>query len=108
MNSFSSYGRTPNDSWIIGSNISFLFVCHLLLTQMLNRLPKSVDLRTCLTGDVIDESVPMFAGVLRGSGSQDLGAYSNLGAYYAVGVPLGVLLGFHYHLNGIVRIIRGL
>ena len=36
----------------------------------------------------------------RGSGWQDIGAYVNLGAYYLVGVPVGVVLAFVVHLKG--------
>jgi MATE family multidrug resistance protein len=39
------------------------------------------------------------AGVARGGGFQQMGAYVNLGAYYLVGIPLGLLLGFHLKLN---------
>ena len=40
------------------------------------------------------------SGVARGSGWQDIGAYVNLGAYYLVGVPVGVVLAFVVHLKG--------
>jgi len=39
------------------------------------------------------------AGVARGGGFQEMGAYVNLGAYYIVGIPVGLLLGFHLKLN---------
>ncbi|KAJ7545616.1 hypothetical protein O6H91_08G003900 [Diphasiastrum complanatum] len=39
-------------------------------------------------------------GVIRGSGRQSLGAFVNLGAFYIVGVPTGVILGIVYKLNG--------
>lgn len=42
----------------------------------------------------------MFPGVARGSGWQHLGAYVNLGAYYLVGIPVSLLVGFHWHLQG--------
>ena len=32
----------------------------------------------------------------------------NLGSYYFVGVPLGLLLGFHFHLGGRVNSINQL
>ena len=38
--------------------------------------------------------------VARGSGWQDIGAYVNLGAYYLVGVLVGVVLAFVVHLKG--------
>lgn len=40
------------------------------------------------------------AGVARGSGWQHLGAYVNLGAYYLVGIPVSLLLGFVCHFRG--------
>ena len=42
--------------------------------------------------------VAKFAGVAIGSGWQALVAYVNIGSYYLIGVPFGVLLawGFHY------------
>nr|XP_027099734.1 protein DETOXIFICATION 11-like [Coffea arabica] len=39
-------------------------------------------------------------GVARGSGWQHLGAYVNLGAYYLVGIPVALILGFALHLGG--------
>lgn len=39
------------------------------------------------------------AGVARGGGFQEMGAYVNLGAYYIVGIPVGLLFGFHLKLN---------
>lgn len=43
--------------------------------------------------------VTLCAGIARGGGFQQIGAYVNLGAYYLVGIPMGLLLGFHLHLN---------
>lgn len=40
------------------------------------------------------------SGVARGTGWQDLGAYVNLGAYYLVGIPVALVLGFVLHLRG--------
>lgn len=40
------------------------------------------------------------SGVARGSGWQHIGAYVNLGAYYLVGIPVALLLGFVLHLKG--------
>lgn len=41
----------------------------------------------------------MFVGIARGGGFQQIGAYVNLGAYYLVGIPIGLFLGFHLQLN---------
>nr|CAB3457309.1 unnamed protein product [Digitaria exilis] len=46
---------------------------------------------------------PVLSGVAIGSGWQGLVAYVNIGSYYLIGVPLGVLLGwgFNYGVPGI-------
>ncbi|CAD5334692.1 unnamed protein product [Arabidopsis thaliana] len=38
--------------------------------------------------------------VARGCGWQKIGAIINLGSYYLVGVPSGLLLAFHFHVGG--------
>ena len=40
-----------------------------------------------------------FAGIARGGGFQQIGAYVNLGAYYLVGAPIALFLGFGLKLN---------
>ncbi|XP_019173131.1 PREDICTED: protein DETOXIFICATION 14-like [Ipomoea nil] len=47
-----------------------------------------------------DGTQGVISGVARGSGWQDLGAYVNLAAYYLVGVPVSVVLGFWVGLGG--------
>ncbi|KAL8251678.1 hypothetical protein R6Q59_035371 [Mikania micrantha] len=42
----------------------------------------------------------VLSGVVRGCGSQKIGAYINLGAYYLVGIPSAVLLAFVLHVGG--------
>ncbi|XP_058096964.1 protein DETOXIFICATION 27-like [Magnolia sinica] len=42
---------------------------------------------------------PVLSGVAIGSGWQALVAYINVGSYYLIGVPLGVLLGWAFHLG---------
>ena len=44
-----------------------------------------------------------YAGVAVGSGSQVLVAFVNVGSYYLVGIPLGVLFGFKLKLGTMVR-----
>lgn len=39
------------------------------------------------------------SGIARGGGFQKIGAFVNLGAYYILGIPLGLFLGFHRQLN---------
>ncbi|KAK8962813.1 MATE efflux family protein 5 [Platanthera guangdongensis] len=42
----------------------------------------------------------VFSGTARGCGWQKVGAFVNLGAYYAVGIPCAVLLSFVFHIGG--------
>ncbi|CAM6108347.1 unnamed protein product [Calypogeia fissa] len=42
----------------------------------------------------------VLSGVARGAGWQDLGALVNLATFYAVGVPVGVVLAFHFQWAG--------
>lgn len=43
-------------------------------------------------------------GVARGCGLQKIGAFVNLASYYLVGLPSGLLLGFHFHVGGRVKL----
>ncbi|KAJ1982581.1 ethionine resistance protein [Dimargaris xerosporica] len=56
---------------------------------------------------VCDGVSAVIGGIFRGQGKQKLGALLSLPAYYVIGVPLGVYLGFQWHL-GIVGIWGGL
>lgn len=49
---------------------------------------------------IMDGTQAVLSGVARGSGWQHIGAYVNLGAYYLVGIPAALFLGFVLHLNG--------
>ncbi|KAL3686055.1 hypothetical protein R1sor_004077 [Riccia sorocarpa] len=51
------------------------------------------------TVSILDACNGTLSGVARGCGWQHLGAYSNLVAFYGVGIPLGLILTFHFHLN---------
>ncbi|XP_022773881.1 protein DETOXIFICATION 27-like [Durio zibethinus] len=42
---------------------------------------------------------PILSGVAVGSGWQSYVAYINLGCYYLIGVPLGILMGWGFHLG---------
>lgn len=41
----------------------------------------------------------IIVGVAVGCGWQAFVAYVNVGCYYVVGVPLGILLGFYFNLG---------
>ncbi|KAL0378035.1 UNVERIFIED_CONTAM: protein DETOXIFICATION 14 [Sesamum radiatum] len=49
---------------------------------------------------IMDSLQAVLSGVARGSGWQHIGAYVNLGAYYLLGIPVALLLGFVLHLKG--------
>ncbi|CAM6093504.1 unnamed protein product [Calypogeia fissa] len=49
---------------------------------------------------ILDSCQTVLSGVTRGSGNQALGAYTNLAAFYIVGLPLAIMLAFHYNLSG--------
>ncbi|KAJ4875047.1 MATE efflux family protein [Raphanus sativus] len=51
-------------------------------------------------GNFLDGLQCVLSGVARGCGWQKIGACVNLGSYYLVGVPLGLVLGFHFHIGG--------
>ncbi|KFK36328.1 hypothetical protein AALP_AA4G108600, partial [Arabis alpina] len=51
-------------------------------------------------GHCLDSFQTVLSGVARGCGWQKIGAFVNLGSYYLLGVPLGLLLGFHFHFGG--------
>ncbi|TYK28478.1 protein DETOXIFICATION 16-like [Cucumis melo var. makuwa] len=41
----------------------------------------------------------VLSGIARGCGWQKIGAFVNLGSYYIVGVPFGILLAFVFHIG---------
>lgn len=45
------------------------------------------------------------AGVLAGCGWQKIGAYVNLGSFYAIGVPCAITLAFFLHMHATVNIL---
>ncbi|OMP04700.1 Multi antimicrobial extrusion protein [Corchorus olitorius] len=49
---------------------------------------------------VTDSIQVVLSGVAKGCGWQSLGAYANLGAFYLIGLPIGIVLGFVAHLKG--------
>ncbi|XAR55388.1 hypothetical protein NMG60_11035444 [Bertholletia excelsa] len=48
---------------------------------------------------VLNGIQPVLSGVAVGCGWQAFVAYVNVGCYYVVGIPLGVLLGFYFNLG---------
>ncbi|XP_057794478.1 protein DETOXIFICATION 33 isoform X2 [Salvia miltiorrhiza] len=47
---------------------------------------------------------PVLSGVAVGAGWQSVVAYINIGCYYIVGLPLGIILGFVFAFGSVVRI----
>lgn len=47
----------------------------------------------------LDSLQGILSGVVRGSGWQGWGAYINLGSYYIVGLPAGILMAFVFHFD---------
>lgn len=45
------------------------------------------------------------AGIARGCGWQKIGAIVNLASFYLIGIPLGIVLAFVFHLGGKVLYI---
>ncbi|PRQ37514.1 putative multi antimicrobial extrusion protein [Rosa chinensis] len=48
----------------------------------------------------VDGPQSVLSGVIRGSGQQKIGAYVNLGAYYLLGIPIGLVFAFGLHIGG--------
>ncbi|KAL8549892.1 hypothetical protein ACS0TY_008653 [Phlomoides rotata] len=82
-----------------------IFSCRSILGYMFSN-EKSVvyyvkDMSSLLCASIVMDSLQaVLSGIARGSGWQHLGAYVNLGAYYIVGIPVALLLGFVVHLKG--------
>ncbi|KAK4490547.1 hypothetical protein RD792_001229 [Penstemon davidsonii] len=53
----------------------------------------------CL-GVLMDGFEGVLCGIARGSGWQHIGVYVNLVAYYLIGIPVSLLLGFVFHWGG--------
>ncbi|XP_050226533.1 protein DETOXIFICATION 14-like [Mercurialis annua] len=49
---------------------------------------------------IMDSLQAVLSGVARGCGWQRIGAYVNIGAFYVVGLPISVVLGFVVNLGG--------
>jgi len=56
---------------------------------------------------VFDALQAVASGILRGVGLQSIGAVTNLLGYYMIGLPIAVLLVFHYHLH-VYGLVTGL
>ncbi|KAM0888774.1 hypothetical protein ACQ4PT_028140 [Festuca glaucescens] len=94
-------------SFLIGLFFSFLalaFHCKIaLIVSSSKAVMDSVDkIFVLLAMTILLNGVQLvLSGVAVGSGWQELVAYVNVGSYYIIGVPVGVLLGWIFSLGGI-------
>ncbi|KAG8376130.1 hypothetical protein BUALT_Bualt09G0031300 [Buddleja alternifolia] len=82
-----------------------IFFCRSILGYSFSNEKDVVDYVNVMTpflcvSIIMDSLQAVLSGVARGSGWQHIGAYVNLGAYYVVGIPVALLLGFVLHLKG--------
>ncbi|KAL4179317.1 hypothetical protein AMTRI_Chr13g119440 [Amborella trichopoda] len=49
--------------------------------------------------NIVDGIQYMLSSTTRGCGRQNFGALANLGGYYGVGIPMGIILGFIFHFG---------
>ncbi|KAL2247004.1 protein DETOXIFICATION 1-like [Sesamum indicum] len=81
-----------------------LFSCRHILGRAYSNEKQVVNYVAVMTplicaSTVTDSLQAAISGVARGSGWQHIGAYVNLGAFYLVGIPVALLLGFVEHLK---------
>ncbi|KAK4260749.1 hypothetical protein QN277_003827 [Acacia crassicarpa] len=84
---------------------SIVFSCRNVLGHVFSNEPEVIeyvkDMAPLLAVSVLADSLQgCLTGIARGSGWQRIGAYVNLGAYYAIGIPLSLILAFLVHLRG--------
>ncbi|KAG5528011.1 hypothetical protein RHGRI_028817 [Rhododendron griersonianum] len=82
-----------------------LFCCRFILGYAYSSEKEVVDYVREMTpllclSIVMDSLTEILSGIARGSGWQHIGAYVNFGAYYLVGIPLAIVLGFLRNLRG--------
>ncbi|CAN4116824.1 unnamed protein product [Withania somnifera] len=84
---------------------SVLFCCRHIVGYAFSNEKEVVDYLSDMTPFlcvliVSDCIQAVLSGVARGSGWQHLGAYVNLGSFYLVGIPVAIIFGFLFHLQG--------
>ncbi|KAJ4701864.1 Protein DETOXIFICATION [Melia azedarach] len=79
--------------WVFATRYDFPY----LFTNSVAVAKETTKLATLLAVTVLLNSLqPVLSGVAVGAGWQSLVAYINIGCYYIVGLPLGILLGFTF------------
>ncbi|XP_059647264.1 protein DETOXIFICATION 24-like [Cornus florida] len=79
---------------IFGHRMSYLFTSNEEVAESVSRL--SVLLAFSI---LLNSLQPVFSGVAVGAGWQSVIAFVNIGCYYIIGIPLGLLLGYFAHLQ---------
>lgn len=82
-----------------------LFCCRYVLGRAFSSEKQVVDYVAVMAPLIclsvfMDSLQAVLSGVAKGSGWQHIGAYVNLGAFYLVGLPVAVVLGFPLHFRG--------
>ncbi|XP_010514294.1 PREDICTED: protein DETOXIFICATION 6-like isoform X1 [Camelina sativa] len=93
--------------WFLEATIcsTLLFACRNIFGYAFSNSKEVVDYVTelspllCLSF-LVDGFSAVLGGVARGSGWQHIGAWANVVAYYLLGAPVGLFLGFWCHMNG--------
>ncbi|KAI8028758.1 Protein DETOXIFICATION 14 [Camellia lanceoleosa] len=84
---------------------TILFCCRFVLGYAYSEEKEVVDYVKEMTPLIcfsitMDSLQAVLSGVARGSGWQHVGAYINFGAFYLIGIPVAIVLGFVQHLSG--------
>ncbi|PKI45589.1 hypothetical protein CRG98_033905 [Punica granatum] len=87
---------------VLHNKIAYIF------TSSIDVIEKVSELSYLLGATILLNSVqPILSGVAVGSGWQAYVAYINMGCYYGIGLPLGFLMGWVFHL-GVMGIWGGM
>ncbi|PIA51984.1 hypothetical protein AQUCO_01000095v1 [Aquilegia coerulea] len=83
---------------VFRNQVALIFTASPLVLTAVNKL--SVILAFTI---LLNSIQPVLSGVAVGSGWQVIVAYINIGCYYIIGVPLGILMGwvFHFGIEGV-------
>lgn len=84
---------------------SIIFSCREVLGYVFSTEQDVVDYATDMVplislSVILDTLHGTLSGIARGCGWQHIGTYVNLGAYYVLGIPIAVILGFWVKLRG--------
>ncbi|OAY41864.1 protein DETOXIFICATION 24 [Manihot esculenta] len=79
---------------VFGRKLSYIFTDNEEVADMVS------DLSVLLSFTLLLNSIqPVLSGIAVGSGQQSIVAFINLGCYYGVGIPLGIVLAYVAHLQ---------